>query len=157
MKNGQKKMFNLREKKIFTILFAALAGGTYWCTVRPSGYGSGPSLGLMWGLYWTLLSWMLFSQETRPKTFPSQSLYVLLVLAIGFGLGGMQGYGQFNQWMRGDFHLKTNANVIVPISPMYGFYHLSICGLTWGGIPALFLAWLLTSKNTPKDWILRVF
>ncbi|MBD3352927.1 MAG: hypothetical protein GF364_15705 [Candidatus Lokiarchaeota archaeon] len=138
--------------KCLTILFGALAGGAYWCTVRPSGYGCGPSLGLMWGLYWMLLVWY----KDENTEFPSQALYILLVFVIGFGIGGTQGYGQFNQWMRGKFYFDTASELYTNISPIYGFYHLFICGLTWGGIPALLISWLLNSNNTFKIWIQRL-
>lgn len=86
-----------KQTKILTVLFAALAGGAYWCTVRSSGQGCGPSMGLMWGLYWILL----VSFISPDKKFPSQASFILLLFIIGFGIGGTQGYGQFNQWIRG--------------------------------------------------------
>lgn len=141
-----------KKYNILSILSVALAGGVFWSTVRPSGYGSGPSMGLLWGIYWILLMSFLFDQ----KRFPTQASYVLLVFIIGFALGGMQGYGQFNQWMTGRFYLDTQSGEYIGISRFYGFYHLFICGLTWGGFPALFLAWVFCSQNNYKRWIERL-
>jgi hypothetical protein len=136
-----------------SILFAALAGGAYWCTVRAAGEGSGPSMGLMWGLYWVLLLAFLHPG----KGFPTQGSFVLLVFVVGFAIGGTQGYGQFNQWMQGRFYLDVDTEQYVPIARVYGFYHLFICGLTWGGIPALLLSWLISAKAGFWVWTLRIF
>lgn len=135
-----------------TVLTAALIGGSWWCTVRSSGEGSGPSMGLIFGLYWLLLMIWAFSQFKIPK----KSTYILLVFVIGFGLAGMQGYGQFNQWMQGVFYFDRRADLYTPISPLYGVYHLFICGLTWGGWPALLLSWILLYRTSEKLWIQRI-
>jgi hypothetical protein len=135
-----------------TILAAALIGGSWWCTVRSSGEGSGPSMGLIFGLYWLLLMMWILPEFRIPK----KSTYILLVFVIGFGLAGMQGYGQFNQWMQGFFYFDRSANLYTPISPLYGVYHLFICGLTWGGWPALLLSWILLHRTSEKLWIQRI-
>lgn len=139
-------------RKLAAALVTALAGGVYWCAVRPSGYGCGPSVGLAWGLFWVAMLWTLY-----PGTpCPAQGLYVLTVFVVGFALAGTQGYGQFNQWVLGRFYLETATETHVPLAPAWGFGHLFVCGLTWGGIPALALAWLLFGENRWQDWALRV-
>lgn len=142
------------RKKIiaWTLIFGALAGGTWWPTVRPSGYGCGPSLGLLWGLLWVLLMWW----KSKEAPFPSQALYILLAFIIGFSIAGTQGYGQFNQWITGKFYLDSEVNAWVPIHPFYGFYHLFICGLTWGGFPALLISWIIGGKKGLRPWIKRI-
>ncbi|MFX0102006.1 MAG: hypothetical protein ACFFCS_20745 [Candidatus Hodarchaeota archaeon] len=149
------EVIGVRKHKGLTILVGALAGGAFWAAVRPAGYGSGPSLGLIWGFYWLILVYYLYPRSK----FPTSNIYMMLAMVVGFSLGGMQGYGQFNQWMRGSFYLDSTdlKNLrIEPISPVYGFYHLLICGLSWGGIPALLLSWILTCKNSTKEWIIRL-
>ena len=146
-------MNDLRNKKVLTVLFAALSGGAYWAGVRPSGYGVGPSLGLLWGFYWLLLVYYI-----RPDSrFPPKSMFIMFAFIIGLSLGGTQGYGQFNLWMRGRFffNYSEDPNTFIAISPVYGYIHLLVCGLTWGGFLALFLAWFLTGKNNWKTWITR--
>jgi hypothetical protein len=52
-----------RRTQALAVLVGALMGGAYWAGVRPSGYGSGPSMGLLWGFYWLLLVWWAFPGE----------------------------------------------------------------------------------------------
>lgn len=145
-------MVHDKRRKVLSVLVGALASGAYWAGVRPSGYGCGPSLGLLLGFYWLLLVYF-----TQPESrFPTRNLYVLLVFVIGFSIGGMQGYGQYNQWIKGMFHYDIANDIFIDISPAVGFLHLFTCGLTWGGFPALLLAWIMYCKNDAMEWITRV-
>lgn len=134
------------------VAFLATAGGAYWATVRMSGEGCGWTNGLMWGLAWYYLS----AAYGQPSRRPFGSGWIVLAMVAGMYFGGMHGYGQFHSWVKGIFHLESDADRSVPISPLLGYWWNLLCGLGWGGVAATFLVWAGAVRRSGwRLWLAR--
>jgi phosphatidylglycerophosphate synthase len=132
------------------------AGLFSWAIRGQSGFGAVPGCvfaGVLWALIWFLLS----REPTEKKQRRYSSGWVVLALIVGIGVSGMQGWGQWTPWMRGNFVIDFGTNTYVPVNPALGFTGWFLAGLHWSGIGAIMLAWT-GSKNplTPTDWAKRI-
>ncbi|MFO8017098.1 MAG: hypothetical protein R6U96_00540 [Promethearchaeia archaeon] len=125
-------------------------GAFYWVIRGTEGYG-GSSGAVFSGIGWALAWYFLSYESSEKKKRPYSSGWVIAAITLGIGVGGLHGYGQFMTWIKGEFCLSYPENCI-PLNPLVGYGWLFQCGLVWGGMGCLFLAWTGSKKPTePKD------
>lgn len=140
---------------LIPILIFAGNGAFYWAIRGTGGYG-GSAGALYAGLGWALAWYFLSYESTEKKKRPYSSGWVVAAITLGIGLGGLHGYGQFMTWIKGEFCLSHPENCI-PLNPLVGYAWLFQCGLAWGGMGGIFLAWTGSKRPTEKkDWIFRI-
>ncbi len=153
LKKDKNEIF--KELILPIILFSTL-GAFYWAIRGSSGYG-GSSGGIFAGIGWAIAWFALSSEKNEKKSRPYNSGWIVLAITLGITVGGMHGYGQFMSWIQGIFRIDSANNIIVPINPITGYLWLFQCGLVWGGITGIMMAWCGSKKPIVlKDWILRI-
>ncbi|MGV9173267.1 MAG: hypothetical protein ACOC35_11990 [Promethearchaeia archaeon] len=145
---------NLIHELLVPILIFGCHGVFYWAIRGTGGYG-GSSGAVFAGLGWALAWYFLSYESSEKKKRPYSSGWVVAAITLGIGLGGLHGYGQFMTWIKGEFCLdSTNC---ISLNPLVGYAWLFQCGLAWGGMGGIFLAWTGSRKPpTSKDWIFRI-
>lgn len=133
--------------KFYSVLLFALAGALYWGMRGCDGYGgiTGAVIpGLFWGLTWYFLSYL--------RGVPNP--YIVPACALGFGLGGYNGYGQFVAWMSGAFHINYPQEWI-PVPRWLGFAWMFACGAGWGGLGGWFVSAALRPERKLLPNVIR--
>ncbi len=136
-----------REKRIFIFLLFCLPGALYWAMRGADGYGgiSGAIIpGLMWGMAWYLLD-----AKNSIKSY-----WIGAACAVGFGIGGWNGYGQFVAWSYGKFHV-VSPNYMIDINPVIGYLWMFAVGFGWGGVGGFFLSTALRPEKKAIPFIIR--
>ncbi|HPU97423.1 MAG TPA: hypothetical protein PLO53_05640 [Candidatus Hydrogenedentes bacterium] len=140
---------------IVPVAIMSAAGLFFWAIRGTTGYG-GETGGMLAGFGWGLLWWLLSRADGRERHRPYGSPWALLAIALGIAYGGFTGYGVYVGWVKGMFYLDYPHGAR-PISPLWGYAALFLCGLHWGGNAGVFLAWCAPEKPTRgRDWILRI-
>lgn len=131
------------------------AGLFLWAIRGTTGYG-GETGGMLAGLGWGLLWWMLSRADGQARRRPYGSPWALLAIALGIAYGGFTGYGVYVGWVKGVFWLDSPHGAR-PIHPLWGYAALFLCGLHWGGNTGVFLAWCAPARPLRgRDWIARI-
>ncbi|MEW6201522.1 MAG: hypothetical protein AB1546_06080 [bacterium] len=145
----EKKPFHkTTDNSVFIILLFAVGGAFMWGLRGSAGYG-GTSGAVMPGLWWGLCWYALAAGDRKGAG------WVVLACAFGYGFGGMHGYGQFMDWIRGVFAINRQEGVFLPLNPAVGFMWWAITGLGWGGFGGIMLSWALDRKRNAGVMVVR--
>ena len=137
------------------VVIMGSAGLFFWAIRGTTGYG-GETGGMLAGLGWGLLWWMLSRADGRERQRPYDSPWALLAIALGTACGGLTGYGVYVGWVKGVFYLDYPHGA-QPIHPLWGYLALFLCGLHWGGNMGVFLAWCAPERPLRgRDWFARI-
>ncbi len=137
----------LHEKIIPLILFI-LCGGFGWA-IRGTGGWGGTAGAMLAGLWLAML--FVYLGMRRGIDFRRQAI----LIGLGIGFGGMNGYGQMISWIRGQFRISGWDN-FVPIDPAIGYFNLFLVGVIWGGFAAIGLLWSMNTAKPTKYWLTRL-
>ncbi len=117
----------------------ALMGAFFWAIRGTDGFG-GSQGGILAGLGWAML-WLGFSRRFGDeRRRPYGHGHVVAAILLGIACGGLTGYGVYISWVQGRFHLDYPDGVR-EIAPWTGYAMLFFCGLHWGGLTGVFMAW----------------
>ena len=134
--------------KIIPLLIFGIIGALGWAIRGTAGFGGitgGLVAGLMIGSFFYYLAY-LRGIDARFQMF---------ALGLGLGIGGINGYAQFTNWIRGDFYINRIVETL-PINPVIGFMWLFILGIEWGGVAGIMLGWTISKKENIKIWFFRI-
>ena len=139
---------------IITIVMG-LSGAFFWAIRGTGGYGGeqGAALaGLGWAALWHLSSRLGGADRQRPYGGGA----AMAAIVFGIAVGGLTGYGVYNSWVRGEFYINYPEGGRA-VGAWTGYAMLFVCGLHWGGMAGVFLAWCAPRIPLQKrDWLLRI-
>jgi len=136
----------IRDLLLPMLLFGSI-GTITWAIRGTAGWGGVDGTivpGLMWGILWYYLSYR--------KGIDARG--IVLWLGLSLALGGELGYGQYVGWIQGHFNV---GNDIMPLSPLWGYAWLIMCGIGWAAPGGIVLGWALGNSAPVKTWIIRSF
>jgi hypothetical protein len=135
------------------VALMALMGAFYWAIRGSSGYG-GMAGGAYAGLGWALIWYWLANRDGCNR--PYASGWTVLAIALGIALGGNNGYGIFISWINHRFYLFYQG-ASIPAAAWPGYAGLFLCGLQWGGVAGVMLAWSGAEKPVTRwTWPARI-
>lgn len=146
----------LREHQYLSVAaIMGLMGAFFWAIRGTSGYG-GSEGGMLAGLGWAVLWYGFANLDGQGRYRPYASPRIVAAITFGIAFGGLTGYGVYTAWVDGKFYLDYPDGMRA-IAPWTGYAMLFLCGLHWGGVAGVFMAWCAPAKSMRLvDWMLRV-
>lgn len=139
------------------LLVAIILGmmGLFFWAIRGTGGFGGSAGGLFAGSGWGLL-WFTLARLVLSPRHPLATPWMIAAITLGIAYGGMTGYGVYVSWVKGQFYLD-HPEGLRAISPWAGYAMLFLCGLHWGGVTGVLMAWTLpTAAIGWPLWLLRI-
>ena len=140
---------------VLVAIIMGLMGSFFWAIRGTGGFG-GSTGGALAGLGWAML-WHGFSRfGGGAAQRPYGSRRMVAAITFGIAVGGLTGYGVYIGWLQGKFYLDYPHDVR-EVAAWTGYAMLFLCGLHWGGVTGVFMAWCAPRSSLGlKGWLMRI-